>query len=218
MKIILPFKNPKNYPLTQRFGVSYIYNGAIAYHKGIDYALPNFTDIIAPFDGTVVKTTPERDYGYGKAVYLKAKDGKMGKLVALMAHMDNITVHPGYKMKQGQSLGRSGRSGFWRGKNGYHVHFGLCLNDKYVDPLPIMKVKQEQDSSLFDEDDSKLKDWEGSHTVVPGDTLWRMSQKYYGHGGHFMEIFNANVEQLNSPNLINPGMILRIPAVKDKGI
>jgi len=221
MKIILPFHLPKNYPITQKFGEKFMYEGKICSHKGVDYGLPRFTPIIAPFDGKVIRTTPERDYGYGKAVYLQAKDNKKNKVIALMAHLDSISVKSGYNVKMSDRLGVSGRSGFWRGRNGYHLHLGLEVNNHYIDPLVFMNKEVEQTSSLFeDQDDAKLKCWLGKYEVKKDDTLWDISIKYYGKGncGHFMEIFNANQDILEKPNLIHPGDILRIPAIKDKGL
>jgi nucleoid-associated protein YgaU len=53
------------------------------------------------------------------------------------------------------------------------------------------------------------------HTVVPGDTLWGIAQKYYGDGNRYMEIFNANKaiwkNYGNNPNNIYPGWELHIP-------
>lgn len=216
MKIILPFKG--EYPLTQKFGVKFLYQGETATHKGVDYALPNITKVIAPFDGKVRRTTPGRSYGYGKAVYLEAKDKSKGRVEALMAHLDTITVEEGWNIKQGQQVGFSGRSGFWRGVNGYHIHFGISINNIYVDPFELLNIKDPSQSNLFNQDDSKLKSFLGSYTVQPGDNLWKISEKYYKNGGHFIEIYNVNQDILKNPNLIHPGDVLRIPALKNLGI
>jgi len=218
MKIILPFTNPKKYPLTQKFGERFMYNGVMTTHQGIDYGMPKYTDIIAPFDGRVQRTTPERTTGYGRAVYIKHKDAKKGILVALMAHLETILVEPGMKVKQGNIVGQSGRTGFWRGYNGYHVHFGLSVSGKYIDPFTLLKEQEEGQESLFNQDDAKLKSFLGGYTVEKGDSLWKISEKYYESGGHYMEIFHSNEDILKNPNLIYPGQVLRIPVLKNKGI
>ena len=54
---------------------------------------------------------------------------------------------------------------------------------------------------------------EGSrtHTVQGGDTLGAIAKKYYGNADGYMEIFNANRDQLSDPNKIRPGQVLKIP-------
>ena len=54
---------------------------------------------------------------------------------------------------------------------------------------------------------------EGSrtHTVQAGDTLSAIAKKYYGSANDYMEIFNANRDQLTDPDKIRPGQVLKIP-------
>ncbi len=50
------------------------------------------------------------------------------------------------------------------------------------------------------------------HTVVAGDNLSRISEKYYGHQGNFRLIYEANRDVIgDNMNLIRPGQKLRIP-------
>ena len=49
------------------------------------------------------------------------------------------------------------------------------------------------------------------YTVQPGDTLSKISERYYGYAERYMKIFLANRDQLDNPNLIQPGMVLVIP-------
>jgi nucleoid-associated protein YgaU len=49
------------------------------------------------------------------------------------------------------------------------------------------------------------------HTVAAGDTLSSLAQEFYGNGALFTRIFEANRDQLNNPNLITVGQVLRIP-------
>ena len=53
---------------------------------------------------------------------------------------------------------------------------------------------------------------ERSHTVVRGDNLSRISKQYYGSANHWKDIFEANRDLLDDPDLIQPGQVLRIPA------
>jgi len=50
-----------------------------------------------------------------------------------------------------------------------------------------------------------------THVVVAGDTLGKIAQKYYGDPGLYMQIFEANKNQLKDPNKIFPGQKLVIP-------
>jgi nucleoid-associated protein YgaU len=49
------------------------------------------------------------------------------------------------------------------------------------------------------------------HTVVKGDTLWKISEKTLGKGARYTEIFEANRPMLSDPDKIYPGQVLRIP-------
>jgi nucleoid-associated protein YgaU len=50
-----------------------------------------------------------------------------------------------------------------------------------------------------------------TYTVVSGDTLSAIAQRFYGNAGDYMRIFEANRDKLNDPNLIHPGQELVIP-------
>jgi nucleoid-associated protein YgaU len=50
------------------------------------------------------------------------------------------------------------------------------------------------------------------HTVVSGDNLWKIAEKYYGSGAKNDAIFQANTPMLKSPDKIYPGQVLVIPA------
>lgn len=50
------------------------------------------------------------------------------------------------------------------------------------------------------------------YTVQQGDTLSKLSQKFYGNANDYMKIFNANKDKLKDPNRINVGQELKIPA------
>lgn len=52
---------------------------------------------------------------------------------------------------------------------------------------------------------------ERTYTVVSGDTLWKIAERMYGNGSHYMKIFEANSGLLEHPDRIFPGQKLVIP-------
>jgi LysM repeat protein len=51
-----------------------------------------------------------------------------------------------------------------------------------------------------------------SYTVHPGDTLSAIAQRELGDAKKYMKIFEANRDQLQDPDKIRPGQVLKIPA------
>jgi len=52
---------------------------------------------------------------------------------------------------------------------------------------------------------------QGTYTVKSGDTLSKIAKSLLGDAGAYMDIFNANRDQLNDPNVVRPGQVLKIP-------
>jgi nucleoid-associated protein YgaU len=50
-----------------------------------------------------------------------------------------------------------------------------------------------------------------TYTVKPGDTLSKIAKETLGSASEYMEIFNANRDQLIDPDKIKPGQVLKIP-------
>lgn len=48
-------------------------------------------------------------------------------------------------------------------------------------------------------------------TVQPGFTLWRIARERYGGGGQYVQVFDANRDQISDPDLIYPGQVLSLP-------
>lgn len=49
------------------------------------------------------------------------------------------------------------------------------------------------------------------YTVQAGDSLSKISQRFYGNASQYMKIFEANKDQLTDPDKIKAGMELNIP-------
>ena len=50
-----------------------------------------------------------------------------------------------------------------------------------------------------------------TYTVKSGDTLSKIAKDMLGNANAYMDIFNANKDQLSDPNKIKPGQVLKIP-------
>ncbi len=56
---------------------------------------------------------------------------------------------------------------------------------------------------------------EQTYTVQKGDTLSHVAKQFYGKAGAWNRIFEANRDQLDNPDLIQPGQVLKIPPQAD---
>jgi nucleoid-associated protein YgaU len=50
-----------------------------------------------------------------------------------------------------------------------------------------------------------------TYTVKSGDTLSKIAKETLGSADRFLDIFNANRDQLDNPDKIKPGQVLKIP-------
>ena len=50
-----------------------------------------------------------------------------------------------------------------------------------------------------------------TYTVKAGDTLSKIAKEHLGNANAYMDIFNANKDQLSDPDKIKPGQVLKIP-------
>ncbi len=53
---------------------------------------------------------------------------------------------------------------------------------------------------------------EQTYTVASGDTLSHIAKHFYGKSSRWQAIFDANRDQLDDPDRIRPGQVLKIPA------
>jgi murein DD-endopeptidase MepM/ murein hydrolase activator NlpD len=68
------------------------------------------------------------DYFFnGKSVFIDHGQG----LITLYSHLDHISVKPGAIVKRGAHIGTVGSSGR---ATGAHLHWGVRLNNTWVDP------------------------------------------------------------------------------------
>lgn len=103
--------------------------GASSYHRGIDWATPVGTAVMASSAGTVAKAGWGRGYGY--VVYINHADGRQTRY----GHLSKVLVSPGQTVSQGQKIALSGNTGV---STGPHVHFEILINGSQVNPLNYM--------------------------------------------------------------------------------
>lgn len=100
--------------------------GASSYHRGIDWATPVGTAVMASSAGTVAKAGWGSGYGY--VVYINHADGRQTRY----GHLSKVLVSAGQKVSQGQKIALSGNTGV---STGPHVHFEILINGSQVNPL-----------------------------------------------------------------------------------
>ena len=100
--------------------------GASTYHRGVDFAVPTGTPVMASCGGTVIRAGWAS--GLGNSVTLSHPDGR----TTVYGHLSKILVSTGQSVSQGQRIALSGNTGV---STGPHLHFGLTINGTYVNPL-----------------------------------------------------------------------------------
>jgi murein DD-endopeptidase MepM/ murein hydrolase activator NlpD len=97
-------------------------------HTGLDMQASTGTKVHAAGDG-VVKLSGTSRGGYG--MQIEIDHGGYG-YVTKYAHLSNITVKKGDKVKRGQVVGLSGNTGLSKGP---HLHYEIIKNGKKIDPI-----------------------------------------------------------------------------------
>lgn len=128
IKLLRPV--PKEIHISSPFGKRVI-NGKEEFHKGVDFACPIGTPILACADGAAFRVgwENEADYsqGYGFRVWQEIQvDGK--RFYIWYGHTSKIMIKEGDRIKKGQEIALSGSSGR---STGPHLHIGCRpLNEK----------------------------------------------------------------------------------------
>jgi len=109
-----------------RFGVRRYFNGEQRLpHSGLDVVVKRRTPIKASAQGVVLEV---EDYFFnGKTIFVDHGNG----LITMYCHLDRIDVQPGERVRKGQRLGLSGKTGR---ASGPHLHWSVVLNGVMVDP------------------------------------------------------------------------------------
>lgn len=124
--------------------------GASSFHYGVDIAAPEGSEFVAVTNGTITYVGFLGGGGY--TITLTDEDSQNGEIKYTYCHCDpNFIVSEGDFVLQGQVIGNVGPKYVYGVKGnqytdadgnptngattGPHLHFGMRINDEYVDPL-----------------------------------------------------------------------------------
>ena len=119
-RITSPFGNRVN-PVTHVFRL----------HAGIDIGVDSGTTVAAAADGRVIVAGWD-DGGCGNMVVIDHG----GRLATQYCHLSHIFVGVGQDVQRGQAIAASGSTG---NSTGPHLHFGVRVNGRPVDPMSYLR-------------------------------------------------------------------------------
>lgn len=99
-------------------------------HKGVDYAAPTGTPVLATGDGKIIFRGHKG--GYGRVIVLDHGQG----YTTLYAHLSRFSkkFKTGSRVKQGDVIGFVGKSGL---ATGPHLHYEFRIHGRHRDPLTV---------------------------------------------------------------------------------
>lgn len=103
------------------------FTGMTKMHTGMDFACKPGNPVYASGDGIIEKVSFEL-FGYGNSIMINHGFGYKTRY----AHLSLIYVAEGMKVKRGENIGASGKSGR---ASGPHLHYEVIYRGKYVNPL-----------------------------------------------------------------------------------
>ena len=130
---------PAGRPLSKGWLSSYYgwrndpFNGRRAFHHGIDFAGRNGSNVVAVASGLVTSAGKYR--GYGNMVAIDHGGG----YVTHYAHNKELSVSPGDKVSQGDTIAKMGSTGH---STGPHVHFEVLRHGKKINPIKFIRTKR----------------------------------------------------------------------------
>jgi len=200
-KIRKPFAG--DFPVSFKFGERpEWYTRITGYpHNGVDFSIPVGKPIVACDDGVISWADNACD-GRGLSVHILHPWG-----LSVYWHLSRIIAEFNQKIGKSDTLGYSGATGW---ATGPHLHFGIKVKGHDVpgmrgwcDPLKYIKEKIEEPIKPV---------FIPCHYLVrPGDSLWKISEKFYKTGVLWRKIYDANRDKIKDPRLIHPFQRLLIP-------
>lgn len=119
--------NIKDFTMSSGYGIRRdpIY-GSSKFHEGLDFAAKTGTPVFATADGTVA--VAERTGGYGNCVDISHGFNYLTRY----AHLSEILVKAGQKVKRGEMIGRVGSTGK---STGPHLHYEVRFKNEPQNPV-----------------------------------------------------------------------------------
>ena len=123
---------PASGPITSPFGMR---NNPVTHvfslHAGIDIAVPTGTTVASAADGRVIVAGWDEG-GCGNMIVIDHG----GRLATQYCHLSQIFVGVGQDVQRGQAIAASGSTGH---STGPHLHFGVRINGRPVDPMSYLR-------------------------------------------------------------------------------
>ena len=140
-------------------------NGFTAMHKGVDFAAPKGTPIIAAGSGVVREAGWKGSYGR----YIRIKHN--ATYDTAYAHMTRIAtnISPGSRVKQGEIIGYVGSTGR---STGAHLHYEILVNNRQVNPMTVRLPTGKQIDPMY------LNDFKKQVQMVEAEVLARGTQRF----------------------------------------
>ena len=113
------------------------------FHKGIDFRADEGTPVYAAAPGTVIVPV-DADTGDVKNVTIN----HYTNINTFYTHLSEVVVNEGDEVKQGDIIGYVGSTGE---STGPHLHFELCIDGEYVDPIDYFSDQAKADIAMQNE-------------------------------------------------------------------
>ena len=130
--------DPSKYRLSSRFGYrSDPLTGSAKMHTGLDFAMKIGNPVYATGDG-VVESVKFEFFGYGNSVTIDHGFGYK----TIYAHLNSVKVIEGMKVKRGDWIADSGKSGR---SSGPHLHYEVVYKGQKVNPANYLDMSMPAD-------------------------------------------------------------------------
>ncbi|MGL4826385.1 MAG: M23 family metallopeptidase [Vibrionaceae bacterium] len=147
----LPNGNPvKSFRSSSGYGTRvHPVTGKLAFHKGLDLAMPTGTPVYSTADGVVEEKFVSQTKGYGNMLKIRHAFGFM----TLYAHLDRFNVQPGQFVKKGDLIAWSGNTGL---STGPHLHYEVRFLGHVLRPHRFMEWSATNFEEIFSKE-NKIK-------------------------------------------------------------